>query len=65
MKNYLFFNTLLHSNIFHLILSMIMGRYRLGFTQHIFNGTMGVHDSYRETFTLSAVTTKETKVRGE
>ena len=30
----------------------------------IFNETMGVHYSYRETFTLWAVTTKETKGEG-
>ena len=43
---------------------MIKGRYRQQLTKHKFNETMSVHDSYRETFTSWAVTTKEAKVRG-
>ena len=39
-----------------------MGRYRQQFTNHTFNETMGVHDSYRETLTSWEITTKETKV---
>ena len=41
-----------------------MGRYRQQFTKQAFHETMGVHNCYKETFTLWAVTTKETKVRG-
>ena len=41
-----------------------MGRYREPFSKHSFNETMGVHESYKETFTSWAETTNVTKMRG-
>ena len=42
-----------------------MEKYRQRFSKHTFNETMGVHNSYMETFTSwGTKTTKVTKVRG-